>query len=900
MTQSRSTQQIVAGIMGDSTSFSKGGRIAFSRFEAILLCTCACTLFEHKIFLLALRINRLIQLGTVLWLPSVILLDLMVLGIIYLFLTVPLRWHLTTRGTSIFSKAIATAIGLFVIIATSASMVLLIETGFLFVVPSLILGHELKWKLAFEVDFSSTKSLFTPQIPVFSAILVMQPILGILCSLLIRFWLSKGNPDTSSDYLPIFNTSSRSTRKSPKGRVKSILYWFFRWKFVFLITIYILLVATLRPSRPWNSLSNNPVGGLFWTLFHHPRHHHNRPNTPPPTWTQKFIDYVAQQISAPPVDLVKPPRAFLKHPIRNVVIINLESVRADALPFSHDLVRSVGTKLVNENLTAEDLTPFWTSLMPDSLIMSDTSATSSYTLKTLLSTFCGMYPLNVNFMEEGRDDRHFYQECLPELIRRQFPSTTTHKRWWQRSPTSRFRSAFFQSSENTFDHQAEEFEKMGWDDRFYAPDVERFTPGAQKMGWFGVGDNDLLPLVFDWIDRTLGEKKQVLAGILTTSTHFPFPLPDGEGYIRYVTDDIVNKYLNSIRKTDEFLRSIITGFEARGVLNETMFVMLGDHGHAFDDWDHRILGALDNPMENGFRVPFMVYSPALVAGGSVDGKYTNLDVLPTVMDALISSSQDPSWQEEYSPEMPLPVNSVPESTTDDFYNSTSVVNETDIREMSEEDFFKRRQSGNLLDLNGEHWVRVEHIVNRYEGTSVFRHPRDPNHPQRMTFHLDNPGNAHVILVQYPMKLVYDAIGEQTYLYDLSHDYREWDDLLSIPYSRGKTTPPEWVDWSEEDLAREFRLNWWISGVDEFGEGRTAPDRDSSIEYVKPDNETGTKDGTDGKLNLEKAFNWAEDAFEILLGWSWINRERYLTGRMEVDIVRSTALESLRDDGRRGG
>jgi hypothetical protein len=519
-------------------------------------------------------------------------------------------------------------------------------------------------------------------------------------------------------------------------------------------------------------------------------------------------------------------------------------------------------------------------------------------------------------MEESCQDRHFYQECLPQVVRNAFeqkqPMSRIRRLLWPRATTSRFRSAFFQTSENTFDHQKEEFDKMGWDDTFYAPDVRRFNPGAKQMGWFGVGDNDLLPLFFDWVDKSLGAKKQLLAGILTTSTHFPFPLPNGEEYRKYITNELVNKYLNSIRKTDDFLREMMAGFEERGVFNETMFVLIGDHGHAFDDWDHKLLGALDNPMENGFRVPFMVYSPALQPGGPVDGKYTNLDILPTVMDALISSSQDPTWDDEYAPV--LPSHSVDNGTLSD--NSTLVDNSTltnDIGQLANStdgkssestiamgSIIDRRPVGNLLDISLDaKWIHVQEILRRYEGTSIFRRPLDPNHPQRMTFHLDNPGNAHINIVQYPLKLVHDAIGETTYLYDLSRDEREWDDLLSIPFTRGKTTPPPWVDWSEEDLWREFRLNWWISGVDNFGEGRTAPSRDSSIEFNKPVNETETDGDKEGKLNLHDAFDWAEDAFEILLGWSWINRERYLTGRMNVDIIRSTALESLRDGNNEG-
>ena len=72
-----------------------------------------------------------------------------------------------------------------------------------------------------------------------------------------------------------------------------------------------------------------------------------------------------------------------------------------------------------------------------------------------------------------------------------------------------------------------------------------------------------------------------------------------------------------------------------------------------------------------------------------------------------------------------------------------------------------------------------------------------------------------------MKIVHNAIGEHAYLYDLSHDPGEWDDLLNLPISRGKTTLPAWVDWSEDTVRRDFHLEW-IEGTDEFGLGRTLP------------------------------------------------------------------------------
>jgi Sulfatase len=577
------------------------------------------------------------------------------------------------------------------------------------------------------------------------------------------------------------------------------------------------------------------------------------------------MDFAAEQMSAPPADLKADPRAILTCPIRHVVMLNLESIRADVLPLSPHFAETVGTRL-RKTLTANDLTPFTNSLFAKSVVMNNTSSTCSYTLKALLSTFCGMYPLNVNFMEEARPDKHYYQQCLPQLVRKHFRDNDLSRPWWKRLvrrwslPASRFQSAFFQTSESNFDHQQEEFIKMGWDKTFYEPDVRKFSPDAKKLGWFGVGDNDLLPLFFDWVDTGIREERQLLAGILTTSTHYPFPVPAGQRPVNYVTNELVNRYLNSVRGMDGFLKDLMNGFEERGILNETLFVMIGDHGHAFNDWNHKLVGALDNSMENGFRVPFFAYSPALTPIASIERKYTNLDILPTIMDALISSTDEGAI---------IPISNHSLLTNTSRFERDSALRKT-----------------NLLKLSHDENLRsIQAILSRYEGTSIFRPSRNPDE-DRLTFHLDNPGNAHMIAEQYPLKLVYDTIGEQTYLYDLSHDPHEWNDLLSIPNSRGHAVPPSWADISPGDLAREFRFNWWNYDDDVLGSGRTPVQRKGAASLVSGKSSQTDMDEDGGKvkgLNLTQAFDWAESSFEMLLAWSWINKERYLTGNKEIDV-----------------
>lgn len=126
--QATSSQQSFVRL-GESSTSGDNNKFSFTRFEGILLGTCACTLFGHKLFLLSLSVRRLLQLGTIIWLPSIFILDVLVVAIVLFFLKLPKRWHLRTKAAAFTSKAFATLFALFVITITCASMVLMIETG---------------------------------------------------------------------------------------------------------------------------------------------------------------------------------------------------------------------------------------------------------------------------------------------------------------------------------------------------------------------------------------------------------------------------------------------------------------------------------------------------------------------------------------------------------------------------------------------------------------------------------------------------------------------------------------------------------------------------------------------------------------------------------------------------
>ncbi len=82
---------------------------------------------------------------------------------------------------------------------------------------------------------------------------------------------------------------------------------------------------------------------------------------------------------------------------------------------------------------------------------------------------------------------------------------------------------------------------------------------------------------------------------------------------------------------DFFVRNLIRQYKDLGLYEETIFVLQGDHGEAFGEHGRK---QHDNVIsEEGLRIPLIVLDPQR-AGKRVEEPVSELDVLPTVVDAL--------------------------------------------------------------------------------------------------------------------------------------------------------------------------------------------------------------------------------------------------------------------------
>ncbi|CAF2742239.1 unnamed protein product [Rotaria sp. Silwood2] len=182
---------------------------------------------------------------------------------------------------------------------------------------------------------------------------------------------------------------------------------------------------------------------------------------------------------------------------------------------------------------------------------------------------------------------------------------------------------------------------MGFDNKDSGFDVVNRTRSVPDVGMFGPSDSTILPLLWNWIDNTLGDDKErkLMTSLLLTGTHKPFVMPRTESiYHNYIEYTCANKYLNTIQVVDDALKTIIDGLKLRGLYNETLIVIASDHGYAFRDWGQTYLATWRVLYEGAFLVPLMLHNPYLEAK-QLDGQYTNMDILPTIMDILLSSQE---------------------------------------------------------------------------------------------------------------------------------------------------------------------------------------------------------------------------------------------------------------------
>jgi lipoteichoic acid synthase len=281
---------------------------------------------------------------------------------------------------------------------------------------------------------------------------------------------------------------------------------------------------------------------------------------------------------------------------RNVVIVILESTRAQSTtPYNEDL----------------DTTPFLAELARESLVFERAYTVVPHTSKALVASLCGVPP-PLDTARTESEPGIIPARCIADLLKERG-----------------YRTVFFQSATKDFERRPQLVDNLGYEDFFATEDMSKF--GFEATNYFGYEDNIMLEPSRKWLEKNGDEP--FLATYLTATGHHQYVVPDRYGKKRFVEDEELNRYLNTMRYQDFFVRNLVDQYKDLGLYEDTTFIIFGDHGEGFDEHG---LKQHDNTIYNeGLHIPLIIHQPGRWEDGRwIEPAVNELDILPTVADLL--------------------------------------------------------------------------------------------------------------------------------------------------------------------------------------------------------------------------------------------------------------------------
>ncbi|MBM4308402.1 MAG: LTA synthase family protein, partial [Deltaproteobacteria bacterium] len=139
----------------------------------------------------------------------------------------------------------------------------------------------------------------------------------------------------------------------------------------------------------------------------------------------------------------------------------------------------------------------------------------------------------------------------------------------------------------------------------------------------------------DFFNRRIQQAREPFLGIyLSFTAHLPY-FDYGKDY-RVVEPDgrTISRYYNNLNLLDNMVKRVYENLKKEGLLERTIFVIVGDHGQAFgqhhaDNYMHHRYSYNEN-----LETPAIIHQPALFKPRTFEVPTSHVDLLPTLLDSM--------------------------------------------------------------------------------------------------------------------------------------------------------------------------------------------------------------------------------------------------------------------------
>ncbi|MDH5676084.1 MAG: LTA synthase family protein [Myxococcales bacterium] len=299
---------------------------------------------------------------------------------------------------------------------------------------------------------------------------------------------------------------------------------------------------------------------------------------------------------------------------KNVLLVVLESTRFDATSAYVERMRT---------------TPRLRQMARNGLLVDRAYVDVPHTSKALVSILCGYSPrMSVQITEA--EPGGLPSPCLAHVL-----------------GDLGYRSAYFQSATGTYENRHQLALNVGYEQIHTRESYDE--AGFEETNYLSVEDKVMVDPILRWIgkrdEKGKSRDKPFFLTALTCISHHKYGTPSEFDFKKYPRRpprlggrmprpfEDFNRYLNTVRYADQFIDELIKGLKRLGRLDDTLVVVVGDHGQAFHEHGQKAHNTVI--WEEGLRVPLIFFNrKAIPEARVVQGIRRQVDIAPTVLSML--------------------------------------------------------------------------------------------------------------------------------------------------------------------------------------------------------------------------------------------------------------------------